>query len=123
MSSYKECKKANKWYVFPWKKRKYLEVCMRKLSARSESERLDIVPLWRLKDFLDEFVVQSKDKTDVYELFGLSHVHAYGQVSASQESGLPVRALFREGHWHGTGVIDAARATNGSRAPAAISVP
>lgn len=123
MASYKECSKAKKWYVMPWKKRQYLEICMRKISERSESERLDIVPLWRLRAFLDEFVSQSRDKTDVYELFGLANVHGYGQVSAGQESGLPVRAMFREGLWQGTGIIDAARVENVGRAPAAVSVP
>lgn len=123
MSSYKECQKATKWYVFPWKKRQYLETCMRKLSERPESERLDIVPLWRLRDFLDEFVVQSRDKVDVYEMFGLANVHGYGQVTVGQESGIPMRAMFREGLWQGTGVIDQARQDSAGRAPAAVVVP
>ena len=123
VSSYKECKKASKWYVFPWKKRKYLEICMQKLSKRSESEALSIVPLWRLKDFLDEFVMQSKDKTDIYDLFGLANVHGYGNVSATSQLGLPMRSLYREGKWNGTGVIDAARVSSGGRAPAAVSIP
>jgi len=85
---------------------------------RSESEALKIVPLWRLKDFLDEFLNQSRDKIDVFSMFGLANVHSYGQISASREIGLPIRAMFREGQWQGPGVIEAARVSNQQRLPA-----
>jgi len=118
MSSYKECKKSTKWYYSAKKKKMYLEACMNKLSMRSESEALKIVPLWRLKDFLDEFLNQSRDKIDVFSMFGLANVHSYGQISASREIGLPIRAMFREGQWQGPGVIEAARVSNQQRLPA-----
>lgn len=118
LASYKECKKSNRWYYSAKKKKMYLEACLRLLSKRSESEALNIVPLWRLKDFLDEFLVQSRDKIDVYAMFGLDNVHSYGQISASRDIGLPIRALFREGQWQGPGVIEAARVSNQQRLPA-----
>lgn len=118
VSSYKECKKSNRWYISASKKRRYLEACMRLLARRDESSALNILPLWRLKDFLNEFVMQSRDRVDVYSLFGLSNVHAFGQVSASQQQGLPIRAMFREGLWQGPGVIDTATTQSLVRAPA-----
>ncbi len=118
VSSYKECKRAEKWYYSARKKRHYLEACMRKIAQRDEAEAFNIVPLWRLKDFLDEFVTQSKDKIDIFAMFGLQNVHSYGQLSASQYDGVPIRAMFREGQWQGPGVIQEARTSNQSRLPA-----
>ncbi len=118
LSSYKDCKRSTKWYYSARKKRQYLEACMRKIAKRDDSEALNIVPLWRLKDFLDEFVSQSKDKVDVFAMFGIQNVHSYGQLSASQQEGLPIRAMFREGQWQGPGVIQEARTSNQTRLPA-----
>tara|TARA_R110000868_G_scaffold75979_14_gene218960 strand:- start:2021 stop:4108 length:2088 start_codon:yes stop_codon:yes gene_type:complete len=120
LSSYRDCSKSRKWYIRASKKRALLEACMRKLSMRDAKDALKIVPLWRLKDFLNEFMTQSKDRIDVYSLFGLQNVHAFGQVSASKEEGLPIRALFKEGLWHGLGVVDTAKKENVRRVPASV---
>ncbi|MBH47312.1 MAG: hypothetical protein CME71_03985 [Halobacteriovorax sp.] len=120
LSSYRDCSKVTKWYMRASKKRALLESCMRSVSRRDENQALSIVPMWRLKDLLNEVVTQSKDRIDLYSLFGLSNVHAYGQVSASKEEGLPIRAMFKEGLWHGLGVVDAAKKENLRREPASV---
>ncbi|MBP9681988.1 MAG: hypothetical protein KBD76_11325 [Bacteriovorax sp.] len=111
--------KAKKFFFSSSKKRAYLKNCIAKVSAKEKNDWNDI-PLWSLKGFTNNIVINSHSKVHYYNLFGLQNVFFYGSFSALTADGRNFSTSFHEGEFKGLGVVDHYMRLENLRAPSSV---
>src|SRR5690606_7634728 len=96
IKSFKTCEKkvSKKWFTSARKKRVLIQACLVNSHQKSADRIARELPLWRLKDFLQDLWDESAHKQDIYSLFGVGQVFSYGSLSAQTREGLPFQAYF-----------------------------
>lgn len=123
-SIFKSCETGKmKWWWSSRKKTEVQKACMLMLAKKDPAQYGREIPLWRLKDFMENLQHYSDNKIDFYNYFGLSNVFLYGNFDATTNVGGAYRANFSEGKFEGLGVVeDAMQMTGSNRAPASVVI-
>ncbi len=100
----REYKKKRRW-MSSRKKRSFMAKCTQKLARKTEVERERELPVWRLAKFMDRFLASSESKIYYFQVFGLSNVHVYGQVSGRTQADQSFVNYFSEGNFKGIDLV------------------
>jgi len=116
---YKSCEKAlasykkGKFFFSSRKKRKFMSSCTQQLARKSSDEKERELPVWRLTKFMDTFLTKAESKVYYFQLFGLSNVHVYGQVSGTTSTDQSFIHYFSEGNFKGIDLVTNFEKENG----------
>lgn len=120
--TYQQCKKP-KFSLFTSRKKRLLyQKCIEEASRISVAVTPQSIPLWTLKDFMQEMHVQSKTKLDMYNFFGMENVFMFGSLQATTDQNTTFHTYFNEGKFKGLGVIDRGLQDAQMRTPASIQI-
>ncbi len=116
---YKNCeasleayRKDHRW-MSSRKRRSFMAKCTQQLARKSPQERERELPVWRLAKFMDRFLAKAESKVYYFQLFGLSNVHVYGQVSGKTDSDQSFVNYFSEGNFKGIDLVTNFEKENG----------
>lgn len=112
-------KKAKKYTLLPFYKRKFLKNCLSKINVKSK-EDWNEVPLWSLKELSNAIVKNNYDRVHMYNMFGVSNVFFYGSFRAKTVDDKDFITHFSEGEFKGLGAIDHYLRNENVRAPASV---
>lgn len=95
------------WNPFTWRQsHAFYSACLGSLSLKNQEERLRMIPLWSLKDFLDQLFIFSHERNDLVQLFGEKNIYSYGSCSAKNLQGNIWQRYLRIGEFSTAGVIE-----------------
>lgn len=114
-------KKAKKYTLIPFYKRKFLKNCLSKINVK-EKEDWNEVPLWSLKELSNAIVKNNYDRVHMYNMFGVSNVFFYGSFKAKTLDDKDFITHFSEGEFKGLGAIDHYLRAEKVRAPASVII-
>lgn len=114
-------KKAKKYTLIPFYKRKFLKNCLSKINIK-EKEDWNEVPLWSLKELSNAIVRNNYDRVHMNNMFGVSNVFFYGSFKAKTLEDKDFITHFSEGEFKGLGAIDHYLRAEKVRAPASVII-
>lgn len=121
LHDFKQCKGRFRFIFSARKRQAMLQKCMELVTIR-ESNELQSIPLWRLRNLTQSLHQESDNKIDLFHFFGLENVFLHGSFQAQTDFG-PFRSDFNEGLFRSLSAVDGhMRAQKIGRAPASLVV-
>lgn len=93
--------------------RDYHHRCLLYRAEKGQELAASELPLWKLKEVMQDILLYSTSKVAYYDLFGLKNVHLHGQIKSTDKDFKEINHYFREGFFQGIGVISNYRRQGG----------